>query len=284
MRIPYSYMTGELSGDVARTSLSAMDIRFAKTIERVQKQIIKGLEKLAIIELAFKRFSIEEMHSFQVLLTPPSKIYEIQELETFTNKLNTIQTATSIIDEQGNLFLPKEWLYKNILKFTDQEISDIKLMQQREAAEKAEGAAAAGEGGEFGGGMAPGGGPAGGGMDMGAGDLGGEMGMEPGAEGEEAGPAPEEVPAEAGGGAELAAAQIMNIAGEDFLVENENDIMELIKFVKQYKEIDQITKDKSELKTKNKMYENNFEHLFLHGELKGLIRRRNNNHKKVLEG
>jgi len=286
MRIPYAYMTGELTGDVARTSLSAMDIRFAKTIERIQKQIIKGLEKLAIVELAFKRFTIEDMHGFQLLLTPPSKIYEIQELETFTNKLNTIQTAMALADEQGNLFLPKEWLYKNILKFTSQEISDIKLMQQREQAEKAEATAAAeaGAAGEFGGGMAPGGGLAGAGMapgGEGAPEAGLEMGAEAGLEaGAEAGPPPEETPAEAGGAAELAAAQIMKIAGEDFLVENEEDIKQLIKFVKEYRETEKITKDKPIQKIRKKMYENNFDNLFLHGELKGLIRRRNNNHKK----
>jgi len=287
MRIPYAYMTGELTGDVARTSLSAMDIRFAKTIERIQKQIIKGLEKLSIIELAFKRFTIEDMHAFQLLLTPPSKIYEIQELETFTNKLNTIQTAMALADEQGNLFLPKEWLYKNILKFTNQEISDIKLMQQREQAEKAEATAAAegGAAGELGGGMVPGGAPGG----IPGGELGGvEAGLEAGPEagleaGAEAGPPPEETPAEAGGAAELAAAQIMKIASEDFLVENEKDIKQLIKFVKEYRETEKITKDKPIQKIGRRMYENNFDNLFLHGELKGLIRRQNNNnHKKEM--
>lgn len=282
MRIPIAYLTGEMTGDVARTSLSAMDVRFAKTIERIQKQIIKGLEKIAIVELAFKRFTIEDMHGFKVDLTAPSKIYEIQELETFTNKLNTIQTAMALADESGNMFLPKEWLYRKILKLTDQEISDIKLMQQREAAEKAE-ATAATEAGtmgaeEFGGGMSPGAG----GMEMGApeaGAPGGEIEVGAGEGGLEAGPPPDEIAAEKGGGAELAASQIMKIAGQDFLVENEEDIMDLIKFIKEHRETEKITKDKS-IKSKKKLYENNFDQLFIHGELKGLIRRKNN--KEVL--
>jgi len=284
MRIPMAYLTGELTGDVARTSLSAMDVRFAKAIERIQKQVIKGLEKLAIIELAFKRFTIQDMHEFRIKLTPPSKIYEIQELETLTAKFNTIQTALQMADDQGKLYLPREWLYKNISKFTEQEISNIKLMQQREAAEKAE-PGAAGAGAEAGGGLtmggAPGGGVPGGGLEAGA--AGPEAGIEAGgavAAGPEAGGAPEEIPAAGGGEAALTAAQILKVAGQQFLVENEDDLRELIKFVKQYKENEKITKDKSEQKPERKMYENNFENLFLHGELKGLIRRRNNNNQK----
>ena len=72
--------------------------------------------------MAFKRFSIEDMHSFKIKLTPPSKIYEIQELETLTAELNVIQTAMSLMDDQGNSYLPKEWLYKHISKFNEQEI------------------------------------------------------------------------------------------------------------------------------------------------------------------
>lgn len=282
MRIPIAYLTGEMTGDVARTSLSAMDVRFAKTIERIQKQIIKGLEKIAIVELAFKRFTIEDMHGFKIDLTAPSKIYEIQELETFTNKLSTISTAMALADESGSMFLPKEWLYKKILKLTDQEISNIKLMQQREAAEKVEATAAAEAGTtgaeEFGGGMTPGVG----GIEMGgpeAGAPGGEIEVRAGEGGLEAGPPPDEIAAEKGGGAELAASQIMKIAGQNFLVENEEDIMDLIKFIKEHRETEKITKDKF-IKSKKKLYENNFDQLFIHGELKGLIRRKNN--KEVL--
>jgi intein/homing endonuclease len=283
MRIPMAYLTGELTGDVARTSLSAMDVRFAKTIERIQKQIIKGLEKLSIIELAFKRFSIQDMHDFRILLTPPSKIYEIQELETLANKFNVIQTALQMADDKGNLYLPREWLYKKISKFNDQEISNIKLMQQREQAEKAEVEGTEAEAGGLGAGAGAGGLGAPGAE---AGIAGPEAGMAAGPEvaGPEAVAAtpPEEAPAATGGGAALTAAQIIKVAGQEFLVENEEDIKDLIKFVKQYRENEKITKDKPILKTGRKMYENNFENLFLHGELKGLIRRRNNNNKREM--
>lgn len=270
MRIPIAYLTGEMTGDVAKTSLSSMDVRFAKTIERIQKQIIKGLEKLAIIELAFKRFSIEDMQNFQVTLTAPSKIYEMQEIEVFNSRLNAIQSATQIADPNNKLFLPREYLYRRIMKFNDEEISDIKLMQQSEmleqqqdknamaAAEQAatmgapEGAAGGVEGGL-------------GGLEAGAAELGGA---------EEA-PAPEEelgTEVATGGEAGLElASRIMKIGSEKFLVENEEDIKRLIKFVTEYKETEKITQDKP--KAKRRLLMNGFEVLFKKGELNGVIKR-----------
>jgi len=53
--------------------------------------------------------------------------------------------------------------------------------------------------------------------------------------------------------------------------------------VREYREKGKITKDKPIQKTRRKMYENNFDNLFLHGELKGLIRRRNNQRKEMLK-
>lgn len=294
MRIPMSYLTGEMTGDVAKTSLAAMDVRFAKTIERIQKMIIKGLEKLSIIELAFKRFRIDDMYNFQLTLTTPSKIYEMQELETLTQKLNVIQTATSLVDENGKPYLPREWLYRNINKFNEEEIATIKLMQQAEMAQKQEDArraemaqqateagteAGVAGGGEFPGGAeggeeataaggTEGGGGAGAEADVGAPEGGGE---EATAGGEE-GPAP----ADSGGGAEMeVASKILNIASEKFLLENEGDLREVINFVKAQGENAQITKDKpKDKKRKYKMYENSFDTLFLKGEFKGLIRRK----------
>jgi hypothetical protein len=301
MRIPLSYLTGEMQGDVAKTSLAAMDVRFAKTIERIQKMIIKGLEKLAIIELAFKRFRIDDMYDFQIKLTTPSKIYEMQELETLSEKLNLVSTAMQLKDENGRPYLPKEWLYRYIHNFTEKEISNIKLMQQTEMLEAIEdqkrvemaqqqGTEAA-AGGEAGGGEMPGmggaeaaaGGGEAGGAEAEAG--GGEAGAGAEAGGAEAAAGGGE--AEAGGGEEAeagvanqeagmeVAGQILNVAGSDFLLENEDDVREVINFVKEQREKSKITKDNNkENRRKKKIYENSFHTLFLKGEFKGLIRRR----------
>lgn len=295
MRIPLAYLTGEMQGDVAKTSLSAMDVRFAKTIERIQKMIIKGLEKIAIIELAFKRFTIDDLHDFKLNLTIPSKIYEMQELEIFNQKLTTIQSALALIDTESNrLFLPKEWLYKKVMKFNDEEISEIKLMQLAEIAEKEEDknrqnvGGAEGEAGGLGGGM-PGAGGFGGGMTQG-GEMGATQGSEIGGEeipggemGGQESPAPEAPagPAVTGGQAGLElASKIFKIAGKEFLLENERNIKDLLKFVMEFKETQKLSKDNLRKKPQRKLYENSFNLLFIQGELKGLIRRTN---KKMLK-
>jgi len=289
MRIPLSYLTGEMQGDVARTSLATMDVRFAKTIERIQKMIIKGLEKVSIIELAFKRFRIDDMYDFQLKLTTPSKIYEMQELETLTQKLNVIQTAMGLADDNGKPYLPREWLYKYINNFSEKEISDIKLMQQTEMIEKQEDARRlelmqqqGAEPGEAGGGEMPGGGPGlaevpigepGGAEGLGGEEAGGE---EAGGEAEGGGEEGTPVAAASGGGAAVdVASKILNIAGNDFLLENEDSIREVINFVKQQGETHKITKDNNKYnRRKKRIYENGFNQLFVRGEFRGLIRRR----------
>lgn len=284
MRIPLAYLTGEMSGDVAKTSLSSLDVRFAKTIERIQKMIIRGLEKLAIIELAFKRYNIEDIIDFQLLLTSPSKFYELQELEVFNQKITTASSIATIADESGISLFPREWVYKKIFKLNDQEITDIKLMQQYELSEKEEikrriegqsGAESGGMPAGMAGGMA--GGITGGGLE-GLGGTEGGAEMASAAAGEVPETPPEEAPAEAGGATELElASKIMKVAGEEFILENESDIKELIKFVKESKEKEKITKDNFDTKAKKKkLYENGFNNLFILGEFKGLISTKKN--------
>lgn len=276
MRVPLSYITGEMTGDVAKTSLSAMDVRFAKNIERIQRFIIKGLEKLAIIELIFRKFTIDDLYSFKIKLTKPSKIYELQDLEVLSQKINIINSALTLKDDVGRLYLPKDWLYKKVNKFNDDEISTIKLMQQIEMSQDIEDAkkielAKSQEGPptpELGGGEIP----------AGVGAL-EQPGLEttpaetetPGGEGEI------EKAAQKAGEAELeVASKILKIAGKEFLLENEDDIREVINFVKTYKENNKITKDNSKNKilSSKKLYENSFNSLFIKGEFRGLIHKK----------
>jgi hypothetical protein len=273
MRIPSAYLTGEMTGDVAKTSLSSMDVRFAKSIERIQKMVVKGLEKLAIIELSFKRFSIEDMYNFQIRLTKPSKIYEMQELETFNSTLQSIQTALSLADPNGKLYLPKEWLYKNINRFNDEQISTIRMMQQSELMQQSDDKkameASEAQPTEAGGGLPTG---VSGGAEMPGAEGGATPGPETGTEAGGAAPPEGELGTETTGGGEAGmevASKIIQVAGKEFLIENETDIKELINFVKRSKEIKETKKDK----LKPKLYENNFNNLFIRGELKGIIRR-----------
>ena len=203
MNIPPSYM-GE-QADMAR-SLSTIDQKFGRFIERVQSQVIQGLNKIAALELFFKGYKKEDLSNFKIELTPPSNVKEITEIELINQRMTLIATI-----QQLNLF-PNEWILKNILKMSDKEVADITLQKKLEGNE------------------AQAGGMAGGG-DMAGGIPGMEMPGPEGAEGEapvEGGEAPAEAPAE------LAASTLVNMFGKDFLIENKDDFFRLLKISKDY--------------------------------------------------
>jgi len=204
MNIPPSYMgeQQEMKG-----SLSTIDQKFGRFIERVQAQIVQGLNKIAALELFFKGYKKEDLNNFMIELTPPSNVKEITEIELINQRMSLIATI-----QQLNLF-PNEWILKHIMKMSDKEISDITLQKKLEAG-------AAGAGGIVGAGA---GGAELGGAELGGAELGGEIPPEAG------------VPAEAGAAPEeLAASALVNMFGKDFLIENKEDFFNLVKSSKEY--------------------------------------------------
>jgi len=121
MNIPPQYM-----GDTSDKShsLSQLDTKFGRFIERVQAQVIQTLNKLAALELFFKGYKKEDLHNFKIELTPPSNVKEITEIDIFNQRMTLIQTI-----QQLQMF-PNEWIMKKILRFSDKEISDIDMQMK----------------------------------------------------------------------------------------------------------------------------------------------------------
>jgi hypothetical protein len=86
-----------------------LDVRFAKSIERVQKVIISELTKIAIIHLYAQGIQDDRLTDFTLELTTPSKIYEQEKVETYTAKVQLLQQM-----QQTKMF-SKEWMYETIM-------------------------------------------------------------------------------------------------------------------------------------------------------------------------
>ena len=177
LKVPQSYLARGEGADEDKTTLAQKDVRFARTIQRLQRAVVTELEKIGVIHLYTLGFRGEDLINFKLKLQNPSKISELQELEHWRTKFDVAGAAT-----EG--FFSKRWIAKNVFGLSDAEFlqniheqyTDAKLGAQIEFAaedEKAqlEGAAEAGEGGGMGdeGGL----GDEGGG-DLGGGDLGGD--------------------------------------------------------------------------------------------------------------
>jgi len=174
LKIPPSYLTQAEEGGEDKTTLAQKDIRFARTITRLQRSIISELEKVAVIHLYTLGYTGKDLISFKLHLNSPSKIMELQELEHWRTKFDIGAAAT-----EG--YFSRRWVAKNIFDLSDDEI----IRNQREmfydkqldaTLEQVATEAGEGLGGEFGGEELGGelGGEELGGEDLGAEELGGE--------------------------------------------------------------------------------------------------------------
>lgn len=160
LKIPKSYLSRGEGADEDKTTLAQKDIRFARTIQRLQRTVISELEKIAIIHLFTLGFEQDDLISFKLQLNNPSKIAELQDLEHWRTKFDVAAAAT-----EG--FFSKRWIATNLFNLSEEEL--VRMQQEmyfdaKHAASIEKAATEIAEGGE--GGM---------GDDMG-GDLGGDLG------------------------------------------------------------------------------------------------------------
>jgi hypothetical protein len=120
LKIPKAYLGYEEDTN-GKATLAAMDIRFAKTIERVQRVIISELTKIAIIHLYAQGIDDDRLTNFTLELTIPSKIYEQEQVELYTSKVALIQQM-----QQTKMF-SKEWMYEAVMKMAKDEQDALTL-------------------------------------------------------------------------------------------------------------------------------------------------------------
>jgi len=127
LRVPKAFLGFE---DVVGEgkNLALQDIRFARTINRIQKSMIQELNKIAIIHLYVLGFE-DELGNFTLGLTNPSTQSELLKIEQWKEKITLYRDATT---DPGSGILPvsSTWAKKNILGFSDEEIK-LDLQQQR---------------------------------------------------------------------------------------------------------------------------------------------------------
>lgn len=180
IKIPQAYLTNLEGADEDKTTLAQKDIRFARTIHRLQRSLIAELEKMAIVHLYTLGYRDADLLSFKVSLNNPSRLAELQQLEYLRTKFDTAGSVP-----EGTF--SKRWVAQNILGLSDDEFLrnqretfyDRKYQQALEGLAEEGAIEGGGEGlGDLGGGDDLGLGDDLGGDDLGGEDLGGEAGDE----------------------------------------------------------------------------------------------------------
>jgi len=115
LKVPKSFL-GYEEGLSGKATLAAEDIRFARTIERIQRIVLSELTKIAIIHLYSQGYEGADLLNFELGMTAPSVIYEQEKIVLYNSKVDLAKNM-----QDANL-LPKDWIYKNIFHFSEQEI------------------------------------------------------------------------------------------------------------------------------------------------------------------
>lgn len=119
LKVPKAYLA-QTDAIEDKTTLSQKDIRFARTIQRLQRTVVAELEKMCIIHLYTLGFRESDLTSFSLALNNPSKIAELQELEHLRTKFDIAGAAT-------DGYFSKNWVYKNIFKLDNEQIERIQI-------------------------------------------------------------------------------------------------------------------------------------------------------------
>jgi|2_EtaG_2_1085320.scaffolds.fasta_scaffold03115_5 hypothetical protein len=114
IKIPAAYLISQEAASEDKTTLAQKDIRFARTIQRLQRSIISELEKIAIIHLYTLGYKGEDLISFKFHLYNPSKIAQLQDIEQWKAKIEAADAAAT------NYF-SKRWIAENMLNISEEE-------------------------------------------------------------------------------------------------------------------------------------------------------------------
>ena len=121
LRVPKSFLNFEdTTGD--GKNLSLLDVRFTKTINRVQQMMIMELTKVCIIHLYLLGFE-DDLTNFSLTMNNPSSQAEMMELDNLSKKIEMAKSA--VADPGGGLPLYSiTRAQKEILGWSDKQISD----------------------------------------------------------------------------------------------------------------------------------------------------------------
>lgn len=119
LKIPKAFL-GYEEGISGKATLASEDVRFARTIQRIQKILCSELTKIAIVHLYAQGYRDESLVDFELELTNPSTIFEKEKVEIWSDKISVAS------DMAENKFFSYDWMYKNIFNMSEDDIKEVR--------------------------------------------------------------------------------------------------------------------------------------------------------------
>ena len=119
LKVPKAFMGYEkdLTG---KATLAAEDIRFARTIDRIQRIVLSELYKIALVHLYTQGYTEESLTNFELDLTTPSIIYDQEKIALMKEK---VDLANSMMETK---LFPSDWIYENIFHFSSDQYDEYR--------------------------------------------------------------------------------------------------------------------------------------------------------------
>jgi len=119
LKVPKAYFgyEGDLSG---KATLAAEDIRFARTVERIQKIMESELTKIALVHLYSQGFTGESLTNFEIKLTTPSIIFEQEKIALLKEK---VDLASQMKDSK---LFSSDYIYEKIFDLSEDSYMEMR--------------------------------------------------------------------------------------------------------------------------------------------------------------
>jgi hypothetical protein len=119
LKVPKAFFGFEADLE-GKATLAAEDIRFARTVERIQRIVLSELYKIALVHLYVQGYDGEALANFELNLTTPSVIYEQEKVALWKEK---VDLAKSIQDTN---LMPSDWIYHNVFQFSEDKFDEYR--------------------------------------------------------------------------------------------------------------------------------------------------------------
>jgi len=119
LKVPKAFLGYEADLE-GKATLAAEDIRFARTIDRIQRILISELNKIALVHLYAQGYREEGLTNFSLEMTTPSIIYDQEKIELLKSKT---ELAQQMLDQK---LLPTDWIYDNVFHFSEDQYDEYR--------------------------------------------------------------------------------------------------------------------------------------------------------------
>ena len=129
LKVPKAFMGYDENTD-GKATLAAQDIRFARTIERIQRIVVSELYKIALVHLYTQGYRDEQLANFELSLTTPSIIYDQERVALMKEKMDLAAQMT-----ETNLF-PSDFIYDHLFHLSEDQYDDFRDLIREDAKRK----------------------------------------------------------------------------------------------------------------------------------------------------